>query len=136
MRHVLNFIFALVLAFGTGGSELRVESHREPCGCCETASPAEPCGCGMPQQSSSQRCGGSRAPSSVAIARPAAAPIEIRTAGQQAHREAKPFPSDFAAATPGVNREAEPLPTAAFPPGEAPPDAAAKRRSLLSVYRI
>jgi|GEM_PF-6173117 len=135
MRRFLNFLFALVLVLGTGWAELRVESRPEPCSCCETAVPGEPCGCGMPQPSSSQRCGGQQTPASSTLARPAAAPVEVRRTGLHAPREAHPCPGPLAAAT-RSDRQAVTPRSRTFRPDEGPPDDTSERLAQLSMFRI
>jgi len=135
MRRVLNFLFALVLALGTGGAELREDGPAQPCSCCETTTPAEPCGCGMPQPSSSQRCGGNQAPSSAPLARPPAAPAEIRVAVQGFQSEAKPCPRRLTA-SPALARAPETPASGTFAPGEGPPLSNAERSAQLSRFRI
>lgn len=133
MRRLLNFLFAMVLVLGTGGAELRVEGSTEACGCCESMLPATPCGCGMPQRSSSQRCGGSQTPGSTALARPADAPVEIRTAEQAVPGEAEPCPAHLVAAR-DAGRDLERPTGRTFAPGEGPP--LPDRQARLSLFRI
>jgi hypothetical protein len=133
MRRLLNFFFALVLVVGTGGTEPRV--NPEPCGCCESTKPVEPCGCGMPSQPSPQRCGGKQLPATLAIARPATAPMETLQEGRRTRTEAKPWPTELSTlASSGPKPEA--APSGAFPSSESPPETTAERLALLSIYRI
>lgn len=132
MRRLLNVLFALALVFGTSGAGLRVERSIEACGCCENMLPAEPCGCGMPQQSSSQRCGGSQAPSSTALARPTEAPVAVHCAEQAAPREALPCPEYRVAQRSW--RDPERAEGRAFTSGEGPP--LTNRQAHLSLFRI
>jgi hypothetical protein len=132
MRHLLNFVFALVLALGTGGVELRVEGHPEPCGCCETTTPTEPCGCGMPQPSS-RRCGDRQTPT-TALVRPVAPPSEFRSASR-IRTEAEPCPTQLTTRVIGSRLRARPA-SRTFNPGEGPPLSSPERLAQLSLYRI
>jgi hypothetical protein len=133
MRRLLNLLFALVLVLGSGGAELRIEGSAEACGCCESMLPTEPCGCGMPQPSSSQRCGGSQTPNPSPLARPAAAPVEVRPAEQATQTEAHPCPAHLVAASDGGRAPERPA-GRAFASGEGPP--LPDRQARLSLFRI
>jgi hypothetical protein len=135
MRRLLNFFFALVLVVGTGGTEPRVNPEPCGCGCCESTKPVEPCGCGMPSQPSPQRCGGKQLPATLAIARPATAPMETHREGRRTRTEAKPWPTELPTLA-SSGRDLEAAPSCAFPSGESPPDTTAERLALLSCYRI
>jgi len=133
MRRLLNFLFALLLVLGTGGAELRIEGSTEACGCCESMLPTTPCGCGMPQQSSSQRCGGSQAPGSAALARPAPPPIQTPPAEQAVAGGAQPCPDPLIATSP--HGRIPECPTGrTFASGEGPP--LTDRQARLSLFRI